>query len=82
MAQDVPENIHTGYTVEYVWKPTSFDRMQKALRTFAIDETCISGYLYHCILGKEAVKPKIKLRYPDAEAKLDKVPGLPPLNWS
>ena len=67
MPQDIPDSFQDGYTVEYVWKPTSFERMLKALRTLAVDETCISGYLYHCILGKDCqgVKPKIKLKDPD-----------------
>jgi regulator of nonsense transcripts 1 len=30
-----------------VWKSTSFDRMQNALKTFAVDDTSVSGYLYH-----------------------------------
>jgi regulator of nonsense transcripts 1 len=46
-------NITTGYIVEFVWKSTSFDRMQQAMRTFAVDETSLSGYLYHKLLGHE-----------------------------
>lgn len=33
--------------VEYVWKGTSYERMQKAMKAFAVDETSVSGYLYH-----------------------------------
>ncbi len=33
--------------VEYVWRGTSYERMQKAQRAFAVDETSVSGYLYH-----------------------------------
>lgn len=33
--------------MEYVWKSTTFDRMQNALKLFAVDETSVSGYLYH-----------------------------------
>ncbi|KAL3893754.1 MAG: hypothetical protein SGARI_007958, partial [Bacillariaceae sp.] len=35
----VPDQIHDDYIVEYIWKSTSFDRMQNALKTFAIDDT-------------------------------------------
>ena len=35
------------WTIEYVWKSVPFDRMQAALRTFAVDQTSVSGYLYH-----------------------------------
>lgn len=31
----------------------SFDRMQAALKTFAVDNTSVSGYLYHTILGHQ-----------------------------
>jgi hypothetical protein len=31
--------------VDFVWKATSFDRMQAAMRTFAIDEKSVSGYI-------------------------------------
>jgi regulator of nonsense transcripts 1 len=36
-----------NYIIEFVWKSTSFDRMQNALKTFAVDDTSVSGYLYH-----------------------------------
>lgn len=35
------------HAVECVWKGTSYERMQKAMRAFAVDETSVSGYLYH-----------------------------------
>ncbi len=50
-----PTDTTVDYTVEYLWKSTSFDRMQRALKTFAVDETSVSSYLYHryspCVLG-------------------------------
>lgn len=33
--------------VEFVWKAVSYDRMQAALKTFAVDDTSVSGYIYH-----------------------------------
>jgi len=42
---DCPTNIKSGYSVEFVWKPTSFDRMKAALKEFHYDNTSISGYL-------------------------------------
>ncbi|KAI0989584.1 hypothetical protein GJ496_006647 [Pomphorhynchus laevis] len=38
-----PIEYTVGYVVEFVWKSTSFDRMQAALRTFAIDDTSVSS---------------------------------------
>ncbi|CAK9023360.1 Regulator of nonsense transcripts 1 homolog (ATP-dependent helicase UPF1) [Durusdinium trenchii] len=34
-----PWDINHGFQVEFVWKSTSFDRMQAAMRTFAVDDT-------------------------------------------
>ena len=36
-----------GYNLEFIWKSTSFDRMQAALKAFAVDESSVSGYLFH-----------------------------------
>lgn len=33
--------------IEFVWKAVSYDRMQVALKTFAVDDTSVSGYIYH-----------------------------------
>ena len=42
-----PTDTTVGFSVEYVWKSTTFDRMQNALKLFAVDENSVSGYLYH-----------------------------------
>ncbi len=42
-----PVATTVGYTVEFVWKSATFDRMQRALKAFAVDDACVSGYLYH-----------------------------------
>ena len=76
----VPEQISEDYLVEYIWKSTSYDRMQNALKTFAVDDTSVTGYIYHKILGHAVEEQRIataKLPAPDFE-----VPGLPPLNES
>ncbi|CAB1119331.1 unnamed protein product [Ectocarpus sp. CCAP 1310/34] len=43
----VPTEITDGYQVDFVWKAVSYDRMQVALKTFAVDDTSVSGYIYH-----------------------------------
>jgi hypothetical protein len=48
-----PTDTTVGYSVEFVWKSTTFDRMQRALKVFAVDETSVSGFLYH----RQAPKP-------------------------
>lgn len=41
----VPVDCSHGFSVDFVWKATSFDRMQAAMKTFAIDEKSVSGYI-------------------------------------
>jgi regulator of nonsense transcripts 1 len=77
-SNQVPSNITEGYTAEFVWKSTSYDRMQYALKTFAVDDTSVSGYLYHKLLGHEVEPQTLKTAPP---SKLS-VPGLPDLNHS
>jgi regulator of nonsense transcripts 1 len=67
-----------GYVVEFVWKSTSYDRMQNALKTFAVDDTSVSGFLYHRLLGHDVEAQMLKTVLP---TKLN-VPGLPDLNHS
>nr|GMC85145.1 regulator of nonsense transcripts 1 homolog [Ipomoea batatas]GMC87243.1 regulator of nonsense transcripts 1 homolog [Ipomoea batatas] len=38
-----PADVCHGFSVDFVWKSTSFDRMQGAMKTFAVDETSVSG---------------------------------------
>lgn len=42
-----PTDVATGYSVEYVWRGTVYERMQRVVKAFAVDETSVSGYLYH-----------------------------------
>lgn len=42
-----PTITTVGWSAEFVWKSTSFDRMQRAMKLFAVDDTSVSSYLYH-----------------------------------
>eukprot|EP00667_Euglena_gracilis_P001144 EG_transcript_1144 len=76
--QGCPIDVNHGFSVDFVWKSTSFDRMQSAMKTFAIDETSVSAYLYHKLLG-HAVEPQtLRVTLP----KRFSAPGLPELNHS
>lgn len=44
-SDNVPTDCTHGYVVDFVWKATSFDRMQVAMKTFAIDDKSVSGYI-------------------------------------
>lgn len=74
----IPQEITEGYVAEYVWKSVSYDRMQAALKTLAIDDTSVSGYLYHRLLGHD-VEPQLLRVTPPASLS---VPGLAELNHS
>ena len=50
-----PTEMKSNFVVDFVWKSTSFDRMQAALRRFAVDDTSVSSYIYHRLLGKKAL---------------------------
>lgn len=39
-------DLSHGFSVDFVWKSTSFDRMQSAMKTFAVDETSVSGWVF------------------------------------
>jgi len=52
--------------------------VQAALRTFAVDETSVSGYVYHRLLGHDVDDIVIKCQLP----KRFSAPGLPELNHS
>jgi len=73
-----PWDINHGFQVEFVWKSTSFDRMQAAMRTFAVDDTSVSGYLYHKLLGHDVEPQTIRSTVP----KHFTAPNLPQLNHS
>jgi regulator of nonsense transcripts 1 len=73
-----PTDLSFNFSVDFVWKATSFDRMQAALKMFAVDDKSVSGFLYHKLLGHEVEPPTLSVKLP---AKLY-APGLPDLNPS
>ena len=52
--------------------------MQTRLKRFAIDDTSVSGYLYHRLLGHDVEPQLLRVSIP----KQVSVRGLPPLNES
>ena len=60
----VPHDVTTNFRVDFVWKLTSFDRMQNAMKMFAVEERAVSIYLYHKLLGhdiEDQINNKIQL---------------------
>jgi regulator of nonsense transcripts 1 len=76
--KSVPTECTHNFSADYVWKATSFDRMQHAMKTFAIDEMSVSGYIFHRLLGHEVASAPMKIQLP----RKFSVPGLPELNAS
>ncbi|UYV80578.1 UPF1 [Cordylochernes scorpioides] len=74
----VPSECTSNFVVDFVWKSTSFDRMQAALRKFAVDESSVSSYIYHKLLGHEVEDILIRCQLP----KHFSAPNLPELNRS
>lgn len=77
-----PIDVTDGYTLEFVWKATSFDRMITALRTFAVDETSLSSTLYHKLLGHSNANSSNDKQLNVVIPKKFSVPGLSDLNHS
>lgn len=55
----VPADCTHNFSADFVWKSTSFDRMQLAMKTFAVDEQSVSGYIYHKLMGHDAAPPQV-----------------------
>lgn len=74
-----PTLITHNFCVEFVWKPTSFERMLHAMHMFSVNPKSLSPYLSQRLLGypvEEVLLPTAKL------PKRLSAPGLPELNES
>ncbi|KAH9434347.1 hypothetical protein MCOR02_012552 [Pyricularia oryzae] len=76
--KSVPTECTHNFSADYVWKATSYDRMQLAMRNFAVDEMSVSGYIFHKLLGHEVAVAPMRTTMP----KKFTAPGLPDLNGS
>jgi regulator of nonsense transcripts 1 len=74
----VPDHCTHNFCADFVWKATSFDRMQSAMKTFAIDEESLSAPIYHKLLGRDIDQGMLRTTMP----KRFSAPGLPELNHS
>ncbi|KAJ2458384.1 ATP-dependent RNA helicase [Coemansia sp. RSA 2424] len=77
-AMDAPTEIADGFAVDFVWKSTTFDRMQSAMKKFAATDSAVSEYIYHKLLGHDVDKVELNTKLP----KQFHAPGLPELNTS
>jgi regulator of nonsense transcripts 1 len=65
------------YTIEFVWKGTSFRRMLDGIYSFVNDENSVSSYIYYKLLGHNIEEKKFNYNIP----KELSVKGLPELNY-
>jgi regulator of nonsense transcripts 1 len=77
---DCPVNVTSGYEIECVWKSISYDRCQAALKAFAVDDTSVSGYIYHKLLGHDVNETRLNIDM--SGIKKWSAPNLPELNQS
>lgn len=73
-----PINCTSGFTAVFVWRGTSYKRMQESLRKFAVTKKSISGFLYYKILGQEVPDVEFDVALP----KNISVPHFTELNQS
>jgi regulator of nonsense transcripts 1 len=73
-SQTFPLNQKTGFTLEFAWKRITFDRMQDALKIFAVEEASMSGPVYNQILGHNLKLISLDLK---GSEKILGAPGLP-----
>ena len=77
-ATNVPTEYTTNFAIEFVWKSTSFDRMQASLKKFAVDDSSVSTYIYHKLIGHEVEEVLFRCQLP----RHFSAPNLPDLNKS
>lgn len=55
---DIPSvDITHGYSIEFVWKSTSFDRMQRAMKRFATNTQSMNEHIFRRLLMHEDIEP-------------------------
>ncbi|KAI8467101.1 MAG: P-loop containing nucleoside triphosphate hydrolase protein [Monoraphidium minutum] len=76
---DVPDDVTAGFSLEFVWKSTTFDRFSNAMKLFRDYTASISGYLFHCVLGHPVEPLSLRILLPSGGCS---APNLPELNHS
>ncbi|KAF5352328.1 hypothetical protein D9757_014293 [Collybiopsis confluens] len=76
--EGVPSDSTHNFAADFVWKSTSFDRMQLAMKTFAVDEKSVSAYIYHKLLCHKLEPQTLHTQMPKRFSAL----GLPEINHS
>ncbi|KAG4065353.1 hypothetical protein HA402_012298 [Bradysia odoriphaga] len=82
-SQSAPIECTSNFVIDFIWKGTSFDRMQLALNKFAVDDNSVSNYIYSRLLGHGRHDGSDELTFRCASLpKHFSAPNLPDLNRS
>ncbi|XP_058062054.1 regulator of nonsense transcripts 1 homolog isoform X2 [Anopheles bellator] len=77
-----PVECTMNFAVDFIWKGTSFERMQQALRKFAMDAKSVSNYIYSRLLGNVRADGNDEVLFRMNLPKHFSAPNLPDLNRS
>ena len=77
LSNEIDQLQDGNFTIEFVWKGTSFKRMLDGLYIFVNEENSVSNYIYSKILGHTVDEKKFNYNIP----KDLSVKGLPKLNY-
>lgn len=77
-----PIQCTSNFAVDFIWKCTSFDRMRRALKVFALDRNSVSNYIYSRLLGHGRHDGSDEIVFRGPPPKLYSAPNLPDLNRS
>ncbi|XP_061400067.1 regulator of nonsense transcripts 1 homolog [Musca vetustissima] len=77
-----PIQCTSNFAVDFIWKCTSFDRMRRALKLFALDRNSVSNYIYSRLLGHGRHDGSDEVVFRGPPPKLYSAPNLPDLNRS
>ncbi|KAI9589511.1 regulator of nonsense transcripts 1 homolog [Glossina fuscipes] len=77
-----PIQCTSNFAVDFIWKCTSFDRMLRALKVFAMDRKSVSNYIYARLLGHGRNDGTDDVVFRGPAPKQYSAPNLPDLNRS
>uniref|UniRef100_A0AAG5D4A6 DNA helicase n=1 Tax=Anopheles atroparvus TaxID=41427 RepID=A0AAG5D4A6_ANOAO len=77
-----PIECSSNFAVDFIWKGTSFERMQQALRKFAMDAKSVSNFIYTRLLGNVRPDGTEEVLFRMNLPKHFSAPNLPDLNRS
>ena len=68
-----------GFKVQFVWKPTPYERMRTALNILSTHEDCVGPFVFQRLMGVEGEQPNLPTSHSSGNLS---APNLPSLNHS